>query len=173
MANFPVFRFSFVLFSIGEYMANNGNNLEPPPHKSDILDAIADAAESFQLQAPIPPPKPGPAEEAVVIKVLDRIIEQNRRRATRNSKEGILQCFTIKVPAHELQTLRKACAQHEIYMTDFARFLMMSHIALLDAPTQKVRPKLDQIRTEVEARREKAVARENARKNPALEQLAS
>jgi hypothetical protein len=150
-------------------MENSGPNPDPMPNKPDILDAIANAAEDFQLTAPVAPPQPGRAEEEVLLKVLNRIIEQNRKRATRHSKEGILQCFTIKVPAHELQALRLACGRHEIYMTDIARFLMLAVIRLLDAPTEKVRPLLDQIREEVEARRAKAKAREN----PQVMELAS
>ena len=150
-------------------MENNGIQPDPKPTKPDILDAIASAAQDFQLSAPEPPPTPGPAEEEVMVKVLNRIVEQNRRRATRHSKEGLLVCFTYKVPAHELQALRLACKRHEICYTDLPRFLTQAMIRLLDAPTEKIRPLLDQIREEVEARRAKAVLREAARKNPALE----
>ena len=150
-------------------MENRGNNPGPMPNNPDILDAIKNAAEDFQLTSPVAPLTPGRAEEEVLVKVLNRIIEQNRRRATRHSKEGILQCFTYKVPAHELQALRLACARHEICMTDIPRFLTLAIIRLLDAPTEKIRPLLDQIREEVEARRAKAKARED----PPIMEMAS
>ena len=142
-------------------MENQGKKAGLMPNNPDILDAIRNAAEDFQLASPVAPPTPGRAEEEVLGKVLTRIIEQNRRRSTRHKKEGILQCFTYKVPAHELQALRLACARHEICMTDIPRFLTLAIIRLLDAPTETIRPLLEQIRVEVEVRRAKAAAREN------------
>ena len=95
-------------------MENQGKKAGNMPNNPDILDAIRNAAEDFQLASPATPPTPGRAEEEVLGKVLTRIIEQNRRRATRHSKEGILQCFTYKVPAHELQEIGRASCRERV-----------------------------------------------------------
>lgn len=150
-------------------MANDGTNPGPIPTRPDILDAIAAASKRRQL--PLPgglPSREATAEDEVLSEVLDRVIEQNRRRASRES-EGLLKCFTIKIPVHELAEICELCSRLDIKFTDYYRFPADVLKHALKSPVEKNRAKIETIREEVEARRAKAVIHEAARRNPTIE----
>ena len=90
--------------------------------------------------------RPGIEEETVLLRVLEQVKARNLERSHADHGTAPFESFTFKLPQPDLVAFRAACKHYAVATSDLPRFLVAQVIGLLNAPTERVRPILEEIR---------------------------